>query len=298
MNGIINVFKPKGMTSHDVIKEIRRIFNIKKAGHTGTLDPNAAGVLPVCIGKATRVSEYMLDLPKEYVGELTLGYATDTQDAEGKIIKFSNKEVKEDEIYQAFNRFKGEIEQIPPMYSALKYKGQKLYELARKGKTVERKARQATIYELDIKKILDKKIIFYVKCSRGTYIRTLCDDIGKVLGTYGYMSFLIRVGVGNFKIEDSISLDQLKELDRNTLQTVISSMDEGLIHLEKISLDKKYFNKLINGAKVSIDNSLISKYNINTPFRVYVDNNFIGIGRIIQSANNFNIKMDKVLTQR
>ncbi len=295
MDGIINVFKPKGITSHDVIKDIRKIFKIKKVGHTGTLDPNAAGVLLVCIGKGTRISEYMLDLPKEYIGELTLGYATDTQDAEGKIIKYSNKEVKEEEIYHAFNKFKGEIEQIPPMYSALKYKGQKLYELARKGKTVERKPRQATIYELIIKKIIDKKIIFYVKCSKGTYVRTLCDDIGEYLGTYGYMSFLLRVGVGNFRIEDSISLDQLKELDSNSLESMIIPIDEGLMHLDKIKLDKKYFTKLINGVKIYMKELSINKYNVNIPMRVYCDNKFIGIGRINQSKHDLYIKMDKVL---
>lgn len=281
MDGIINVFKPKGMTSHDVIRDIRKIFKMKRVGHTGTLDPNAAGVLPVCIGKGTRISEYILNLPKEYIGELTLGYSTDTQDAEGRILKYSDKKVKEDDIYEAFHRFKGEIEQIPPMYSALKHNGQRLYELARKGEVVEREPRKAMIYELNIMKIVDSKIIFYVKCSRGTYIRTLCDDIGELLGTYGYMSYLIRVGVGNFKIEDSISLDYLKDMDNKGLESAVCSIDEGLKHLQEISLDKEFFIKLINGAKVSVESSHIKKYNIDTPLRVYSDNKFIGIGRII-----------------
>lgn len=295
MDGIINVFKPKGMTSHDVIRDIRRIFKMKKVGHTGTLDPNAAGVLPVCIGKGTRISEYMLDLPKEYIGELTLGYATDTQDAEGKVLKYSDKKVNKDDIYEAFRRFEGEIEQTPPMYSALKHNGKRLYELAREGKVVERKPRKAIIYELNIMKIIDNKIIFYVKCSRGTYIRTLCDDIGRLLGTYGYMSYLIRVGVGNFKIEESISLDYLKDLDSRDLEEVVYSIDKGLEHFQKINLDNIYFSRLVNGAKVTLDCSDVDNYSINTPVRVYTDNKFIGIGSITETGSNINIKMDKVL---
>ena len=295
MDGILNIFKPKGMTSHDVIREIRKIFNMKRVGHTGTLDPNAAGVLPVCIGKGTRISEYLLSLPKEYIGELTLGYSTDTQDIEGKILKYSYKKVSEDDIYKAVDRFKGEIEQIPPMYSALKHNGQRLYEIARKGEVVERKQRKAIIYDLNIMKIIDNKVIFYVKCSRGTYVRTLCNDIGELLGTYGYMSYLIRVGVGNFSIEDSFSLDYLKNIDFDELKSVVLPMDEGLKHMESIIVEKDFFNKLINGAKVPVDNYDISKYNTKDYIRVYCDSKFIGIGRIVQSNNNFNIRMDKVL---
>jgi len=291
MDGIVNVFKPKGMTSHDVIREIRRIFKMKKVGHTGTLDPNAAGVLPVCIGKGTRVSEYLLNLPKEYIAELTLGYSTDTQDSEGKILKYSNKKVSEDDIYRAFDRFKGEIEQIPPMYSALKHNGQRLYEIARKGEVVERKPRKAIIYDLNIMKIMDNKVIFYVKCSRGTYIRTLCNDIGEFLGIYGYMSYLIRVGVGNFTIEDSVGLDCLKGIDNDELKSIVLPMDEGLKHMESIVVDEKFFSKLVNGAKVPVEIHL----NTNDYLRVYCNNKFIGVGRIIQSDNGFNIKMDKVL---
>lgn len=291
MDGIINIFKPKGMTSHDVIREIRRIFKMKKVGHTGTLDPNAAGVLPVCIGKGTRISEYLLSLPKEYIGELTLGYSTDTQDAEGRILKYSCRKVSEDDIYKAFDSFKGEIEQVPPMYSALKYNGQRLYELARKGEVVERKPRKSIIYELNIMKIMDNKVIFYVKCSRGTYIRTLCNDIGELLGTYGYMSYLIRVGVGNFSIEDSFSLDYLKKIDGDGLKSVVLPMDEGLKHMESIVVEKKFLNKLVNGAMVPVEN----RYNTKDNIRVYCDGNFIGIGRIVQIDNSFNIKIDKVL---
>lgn len=294
MNGIINVFKPKGMTSHDVVAEIRKITKMKKVGHTGTLDPNAAGVLVICIGKGTRISQYMLKLHKEYIGELTLGYSTDTQDSEGRVLNFSDKKVNEIDIYNAFNSFKGEIEQVPPMYSALKYKGKKLYELAREGKVVERKPRKAIIYDLKIMNIFENKVIFYVKCSKGTYIRTLCNDIGQLLGTYGYMSYLIRTGIGNFKIENSISLEYLKTASMEDLKTLILPIDEGLKHLKSINIDEKFYNKLINGAKVPVKKIDLNKYNDDC-LRVYCGINFIGVGRLIKSREELNIKMDKVL---
>lgn len=295
MDGIINIFKPKGMTSHDVVKELRRILSIKKIGHTGTLDPNATGVLPVCIGKGTRISEYLLNVHKEYIGELTLGIATDTQDSDGKIISYSNKKVGEDEIYSAFNSFIGEIEQIPPMYSALKYNGKKLYELARKGEIIERVPRKVHIYDLNIMKIHDNKVIFYVKCSRGTYIRTLCDDIGNLLGTYGYMSHLIRVGVGDFKINDSISLDYIRRLDKKDIKSILCPIDDGLSHLDSLNTDDKYFKPLINGALLPMKNIYNDIYTLNTPIRVYSGNAFIGVGRLISKDNVIYIKMDKVL---
>lgn len=295
MDGIINIFKPKGITSHDVVKEIRKIIGIKKVGHTGTLDPNATGVLPICIGKGTRISEYLLTLNKEYVGELTLGIATDTQDSDGKVIKCSDKKIKEEEIYKAFKKFVGEIDQVPPMYSALKHNGKKLYELAREGKIIERPSRKVHIYNLEIKKIHDNKIIFYVKCSRGTYVRTLCEDIGNLLGTYGHMSHLIRVGVGNFKIDDSISLDYIKRLDKGQLKSFINSMDEGIQHLEYIIVDDKYYNQIINGAILPYVDIDINKYKLNIPIRVYCQSTFIGVGKLINKNNKTNIKMDKVL---
>ena len=159
MDGYINVFKPKGMTSHDVVRNIKKILNVKKVGHTGTLDPNASGVLPICIGKATRTSEYLLNCDKSYIGELTLGVQTDTQDIDGNVINYSKRIVGEEDIKSAFNQYKGEIYQLPPMYSALKYKGKKLYELARSGIEVERKSRKVYIYDINILSILHKDIV-------------------------------------------------------------------------------------------------------------------------------------------
>ncbi|NLY77002.1 MAG: tRNA pseudouridine(55) synthase TruB [Tissierellia bacterium] len=295
MDGIINIFKPKGITSHDVIKELRKHLNIKKIGHTGTLDPNATGVLPVCLGKGTRISEYLLNVEKEYIAELTLGLATDTQDSEGKILNYSNKEVSIQDIYRAFDNFKGEIEQIPPMYSAIKVKGKKLYELARKGETIERKPRKVHIYDLQIKNIHENKIVFYVKCSKGTYVRTLCDDIGKLLGTYGYMSYLIRVGVGEFKICDSISLDYLKGLDREEIGSFMYPLDKSLNHLSSITVDERYYKQLINGNIIVVKDFDNLESKLDQLLKVYCKDIFIGIGLLIKRNNIINLKMDKVL---
>ena len=292
MNGIINFNKPKGMTSHDAVYYFRRLLKIKKIGHTGTLDPDARGVLPICIGKGTRVSEYLLNADKEYVGELTLGAETDTQDSSGKILNSSTLIVNEEDIYNSFNSFKGISLQIPPMYSALKHKGKKLYELAREGKVVERRPREINIYELKIIDIKDKKIRFYTRCSRGTYIRTLCNDIGRDLGSYGHMSDLERVGVGKFKIEDSLEMDFLDRLDIEDIKKKIMPIDMALDNLDKIILDKEYFNKIINGVIVPIDLSNFKL--VGHKYRVYCNDKFIGIGKIINLDNQEFVKMDKV----
>ncbi|QQY80694.1 tRNA pseudouridine synthase B [Keratinibaculum paraultunense] len=296
MNGIINIFKPKGLTSHDIVNIMRRTIGINKIGHTGILDPNASGVLLLCIGKATRISEYLLNMDKEYVGELSLGLATDTLDIDGKVINYSLKEVSEKEIYNAFDKFKGKILQEPPMYSALKHQGKKLYELARKGKVVKRAYREAFIYDMKILKNIDnKKIIFYTKCSKGTYIRTLCDDIGKVLGTYGYMSYLMRIGVGNFKVEDSYSIDYIKSLSKKDIKDIILPMDKALSHLDKLIMEDRYFEKLRNGARVSISKTMFNNYNKDSLLRIYSKDTFIGIGKVIEENNTFYLKMNKVL---
>lgn len=295
MNGIINIFKPKGITSHDAVSIMRKTLNMKRIGHTGTLDPNVTGVLPLCIGKATRVSEYLLDMNKEYVGELSLGLCTDTQDKYGKPLKSSTKEVSEDEIYKAFAEFKGHIQQIPPMYSALKHNGKRLYELAREGKVVERKPRDAYIYSLDIINILNNKITFSIKCSKGTYIRTLCNDIGELLGTYGYMSYLMRVGVGDFNINNSYSIDYIKSLNKEEFKTILMSMDEGLSHMDSLTLEKKLFNKIKNGVIVPLKVNKSEKYNKDIPFKIYCGDLFMGIGNIITKENKLYLKMYKVL---
>lgn len=293
MDGVFNFYKPRGMTSHDAVYFFRRLLKIKKVGHTGTLDPNATGVLPICIGKATRISEYLLEVDKEYIGELSLGLETDTQDGDGTVLKSSDKKVTEDEIVQAFDKFKGIIYQTPPMYSALKQNGKKLYELAREGIIVERPSRKIDIKDIKILNNLNnRQIIFYTKCSRGTYIRTLCNDIGSNLGTYGYMSHLIRVGVGTFKIENSMSMEYLESMDKEELKNLITPIDHAIKHLKEITVESDYYKKLINGALIHIDGYNMDKEDI---LRVYCNEEFIGIGKIINKEGNIYLKMDKVL---
>lgn len=294
MDGVINFLKPKGMTSHDAVYFFRKLLNIKKIGHTGTLDPNAIGVLPICIGKATRISEYLLDVDKEYIGELTLGSSTDTLDSDGSIINRSDLLVTDEEIEKTFSKYQGKITQTPPMYSAIRVNGKRLYELARQGIEVERKSRQVNIYNLDIMNIKEgKKIFFYTKCSKGTYIRTLCHDIGFDLKTYGHMSYLIRVGVGNFTLENSYGMDFLKNLSKSNIKDLLTPMDLAIFHLGELVVPNNLYNKLINGVKLSIGKDTNIVY--NTPLRIYCMEKFIGIGKILATENEQFLKMDKVL---
>lgn len=294
MNGIINFYKPEGMTSHDAVNYIRKLLNTKKVGHSGTLDPNATGVLPICVGKATRIAEYLLEADKEYIGELTLGYSTDTQDKDGEIIEKSSRLVEEEDIIKVFNRYKGRIEQKPPMYSALKHNGKKLYELAREGITVERKLRPINIYKLEILKNKNNKIIkFYVKCSKGTYVRTLCNDIGEDLGTKGHMSNLVRVGVGNFKIKDSITMDELDKANLDAIEDILYPIDYAINNFNKLVLNDNYYKMLINGSLVPINYDSDTK----SLHRVYCRNTFIGIGEIINIEEEIFLKMKKVFAQ-
>ena len=215
MTGVVNINKPIGRSSHFAVAVIRRITKIKKVGHTGTLDPMATGVLPICIGReATKLSQLIMDSPKEYKAVLKLGITTTTQDGEGEIT--SEKEVAstKEEVENAVNSFVGEITQIPPMYSAIKINGKKLYELARKGVEVEREPRKVTIHYINILNVdmEEKEAEIVIGCSKGTYIRTLCNDIGEKLGCGGYMKSLVRTKCGGFDIKDSITLEEFEEL--------------------------------------------------------------------------------------
>lgn len=216
-DGIINIYKPAGMTSHDVIYKLRKILGIKKLGHTGTLDPLATGVLPVCIGKATRVCEYLDDDFKKYRCTMVLGIETDTQDVTGEIIRRADVSgIRPEDVYKAFEDFSGWIDQKPPMYSAVRVKGRRLYEYARAGEEVEVKTRKVFISSLDVE-VMDfshdvgsKKVTFTVECSKGTYIRTICQDVGKELGCGACMESLERLASGRFTVEDAVTLDELR----------------------------------------------------------------------------------------
>ena len=211
MDGVLNIRKEKGFTSFDVVAKLRGILHMKKIGHTGTLDPEAEGVLPVVLGKATKLVDLLTDKQKTYEALMHLGLETDTQDMTGTVLCEKTVEVSEEEVAAVIRGFVGEYKQIPPMYSALKVDGKKLYELAREGKTVERKARTVHFYEIDIKEINLPYVRFSVMCSKGTYIRTLCHDIGQKLGCGGCMEELIRTRSGNFTWEDSMTLTEVEE---------------------------------------------------------------------------------------
>lgn len=202
INGIINVYKEAGFTSHDVVAKLRGILKQKKIGHTGTLDPDATGVLPVCLGKGTKLCDMLTNTDKTYEAVLELGITTDTQDISGRVLKQNEVSIHEDEIIECIEGFVGECMQIPPMYSALKVNGKKLYELAREGIEVERKPRKVVFREIEILDVSLPRITLKVTCSKGTYIRTLCNDIGEALGCGGCMKSLIRTRVGIFAIED------------------------------------------------------------------------------------------------
>ena len=211
VNGIIIVNKEAGFTSHDVVAKMRGICGQRKIGHTGTLDPQATGVLPVCLGSATKLCDLLSDKKKEYVAELLLGVKTDTQDTTGQVLEERKVETSEEEILRICAGFLGEQEQVPPMYSALKVNGKKLYELAREGKVVERKARPITVYELEVQEIALPVVRLRVLCSKGTYIRTLCEDIGEALGCGGAMQSLVRTRVERFFLQEAATLRELQE---------------------------------------------------------------------------------------
>ena len=255
MDGIVNVNKPLGITSHDVVYRLRKILNIKKIGHTGTLDPEASGVLPMCIGKGTKLAEYLTASDKQYLATLKLGAFTDTQDATGEVLGTFEVNVSQEQICDVVKKFIGEIQQIPPMFSAIKIDGKKLYELAREGKTVEREARRITIHNIEIKKIdLENNIIeMLVDCSKGTYIRTLCNDIGAALGCGGHMSALCRTKSGRFNIDKAFTLEQIEEMTAKEDFSFLTPVSEALPEYGKITLAERNSQRVRNGIKIRVE---------------------------------------------
>ena len=235
MDGIINIYKEKGFTSHDVVAKMRGILHMKKIGHTGTLDPDATGVLPVCVGKGTRLCSLFEEHDKSYRAVLLLGRTTDTQDVTGATLKESEVSVSEEEVRDVIASFVGDIMQVPPMYSALKVNGKKLYEYARAGITIEREARPITISEIVIEEIDLPRITMHVSCSKGTYIRTLCNDIGEKLGCGGCMESLLRTRVGAFNLSQAVTLTELEKLrDEDRLSEVLLTVEDAFPDSEKV----------------------------------------------------------------
>lgn len=278
-DGVLNVYKEAGFTSHDVVAKLRGILKQKKIGHTGTLDPDAVGVLPVCLGKATKLCDMLTDETKTYEAVLRLGVVTDTQDMSGQIQKECPVTCTEAELRACVESFLGEQMQVPPMYSALKVNGKKLYELAREGKTVERKPRPVTFHELSIGEIAWPKVRLRVTCSKGTYIRTLCHDIGEKLGCGGAMEHLTRVRVGRFEIAKSCTLEQIEEIvQKKELQSYLTSVDTMFEALPEAVVLPEFQILVQNGNPLRSDQMQIVDKEDKTAIRVYdCEHHFMGI---------------------
>ena len=273
MDGIINVYKEKGFTSHDVVAKLRGILRMKKIGHTGTLDPAAEGVLPVCLGKGTRLCDMLTDKTKTYRAVLLLGKETDTQDTTGAVQAEYPVHVTEEEVREAILSFLGDYMQIPPMYSALKVNGKKLCDLAREGKTVERKARKIKILEITIDQIALPFVTMTVTCSKGTYIRSLCRDIGEKLGCGAVMEKLVRTEVKGFTIEESLTLDEVeKARDDGTLMQHILTSDKLMPDIPELHIAEKGVKLLANGNKLGADAFVENQIHRDTYVKVFDEN--------------------------
>lgn len=294
--GILSINKAKDMTSHDVVAILRRKLNMKKIGHTGTLDPMATGVLPICIGNATRLAEYIVEQGKSYVAELQFGLQTSTYDITGEIINKSDKTIfTKSEILNALESFVGEIEQKPPIYSAIKVDGKKLYEYARENKEVEIKSRKVSIYELELLDYSKDKCKIYIRCSKGTYIRSLINDLGIKLGTYATMTDLIRTSVGKFEIKDSIDISDIDNIPKETLINKLISPEDSLYNLNNIDLPEEFKFRLINGQRINIkDIPKDIKLYHDEDIKLSVNGEFLGIAKI----ENKLLKMEKLIWQR
>lgn len=284
INGVINVYKEPGYTSHDVVAKLRGILKQKKIGHMGTLDPNAVGVLPVCLGKATKLCNLLSEKDKTYTATMLLGIETDTQDTTGQITNQTPEEevmkLSEEKVFDVIKSYIGEYDQIPPMFSAIKINGQKLYNLARKGEEIERPPRHCKIIDITITKIDLPRVSFHVTCSKGTYVRTLCYDIGKDLGVGACMEKLTRTRVERFDIKDSISLSQIEEIrDQGVLEQYITPVDEILDMCSKCMVSEEAEKLLYNGNIFTSRNTLLKmNHQDGQTVRVYThDGKFIGL---------------------
>lgn len=275
-NGILNVYKEKGYTSFDVIAKLRGILHQKKIGHTGTLDPDAEGVLPVCLGKATKVCDLLTDKDKEYEAVLLLGIKTDTQDISGRVLCESMVLADETAVTAAIKSFEGEYMQIPPMYSACKVNGRKLCDLAREGVTIERQPRPVTIYSIEITEMKLPRVRMRVHCSKGTYIRTLCHDIGNALGCGGCLESLVRTRVADFQIRDAV---RLSEICPDNVNRIIKEVDSLFLQYPQAKANVNSYKLLVNGNKIPEREVLIGeKPEDNEMIRLYDANNvFVGL---------------------
>jgi tRNA pseudouridine55 synthase len=279
VHGILLLDKRLGVSSNRALQEVRHLFNANKAGHTGSLDPLATGLLPLCFGEATKVSALMLDDNKRYQVVIRLGVMTDTGDAEGTVIRTAPvPELSDDDIAACLRHFTGAIEQVPPMYSALKHKGKKLYELAREGKTIERQARAITIFELTLLNFSNNRLTLDVLCSKGTYIRSLAEDIGHYLGCGGTVSALRRLEAGQFSLTHARTIEQLQAMDERSLLTTLLAIDKPLDALPAVQLSDEQAVSIKYGQAVTVQNPLQGMV------RMYHVKAFLGLGEMLQGG--------------
>lgn len=286
INGIINVYKEKGFTSHDVVAKLRGILKQKKIGHTGTLDPDATGVLPVCLGNATKLCDMLTDKSKEYVATMRLGFCTDTQDISGEVLQTKEVFVTEEEVEKAILSFVGPYNQVPPMYSALKVNGKKLYELAREGIEIERKARNVEIFEIEIMNISLPDITMRVHCSKGTYIRTLCHDIGMKLGCFGTMLTLERTKVAAFLLENAYKLSEIEEIVKEDKIGTVLTRTEDMFEIMSVRVAPPYEKLLFNGNPIYL-NQIAERIRIGDKeqVKIYAKDKFCAIYECDEAKN-------------
>ena len=282
LNGIINVYKEKGYTSHDVVAKMRGILKMKKIGHTGTLDPDAVGVLPVCLGKGTKLVDMITDRDKTYETVLKLGITTDTQDISGTVIKQAEVKVQFKEIEEVILSYIGEYLQLPPMYSAIKVDGKRLYELARQGKEIERERRKVCIKSIQILAYSEEEqeVTMVVACTKGTYIRTLLHDIGEALGCGGTMKYLKRTAVGSFKLENALTLAEIEQLMKNSeIESYIIPVDQMFEHYDKVYMQAEFHKYIYNGNSFKLEHLMpTNNKNLTDLVRVYdAEQIFVGI---------------------
>ncbi len=306
MDGLINVLKPPGMTSHDVVAFLRRLFGIQRIGHTGTLDPGASGVLPVCVGRGTRVAEFLLGKDKEYRGEMVLGIHTDTHDAGGSVLSRCAPPVKCDRarLEALFREHTGEIRQVPPMVSAVHYQGRRLYELARRGRSVERKARRVFVSRFEILRVQEDlpypRVLFEITCSKGTYVRSLCAEIGRKLGCGAYLSFLVRTASGGFRLEEAHTLEEIEEMWQRGDLSFLLPLDCALQDLPALSVKEKAVRNVLNGLPLAPSGIQGGLGNSSLPgfVRLYApDGTFIALGELRHTRDGWVYKPRKVFGQ-
>ena len=281
LEGVVNVLKPPGLTSSDVVSDIRHIFDMKRVGHTGTLDPGAAGVLPICIGRATRLFDYLVDKEKEYIGEIAFGIATDTQDSYGEAVERVDTVVTEAMVREVLPLFIGVQNQTAPLYSALSVGGKKMYKLAREGVEVERKVREINVPALElIAQTAPNRYLVRIVCSKGTYVRTLCHDMGEKIGVPAHMSFLLRTRSGAFDLDGAFTIGELREMkEQGRLSEAVTSIEQSLMHIGEVrmELNAKGEKFLTHGAEVVF--SGVEQLPEDIPLRGYCNGKFLGIAK-------------------